>query len=137
MIDQLKSNLEELKLKKLELQPKIDEINIKRKEEIQNINKKYDHMIYEVNYELERFGNEIYNEMIKSFIDIVNREFDLKRSTSLYTVSDDLKNYKKIMAQFEIFPEELINRLHNVINGDPVENIIYDLDIIKEKFLKR
>lgn len=136
MIDRLKSKLEELEVKKKEMKPRIDEINAKREEEIQNVNKKYDHMIYEINYEAQRFEDEFYNDLIKSFVDIVSREFDLKRSTSLYSVSDNFKKFKESISQFDNFPKELIDRLHQVIYGEPIDNLVYKLEDIKKKYLK-
>ncbi|MHA2088197.1 MAG: hypothetical protein ACW972_07965, partial [Promethearchaeota archaeon] len=64
-------------------------------------------------------------------------ELDFKRSTTLYSVSDELKEFKEKIARFESFPEELLNKLHKVINGDPIENIIYELEDIKTKFLRK
>ena len=137
MINQLKSKLEELETKKNSLKPKIDEINSKREEEIQKVNQKYDHMVYELNYEVQKIENEIHNETIQSFVDITSKELDLKRSTTLYSVSDDLKDFKENIAKFESFPEELVDKLCKVINGDPIENIIYELEDIKKKYLRK
>jgi uncharacterized protein YpuA (DUF1002 family) len=137
MISQLKSKLEELEIKKNSLEPKINEVNLKREAEIQEVNKKYDHMVYELNYEVQKIEDEIHNELIQAFIDISSRELDFKRSTTLYSVSDDLKEFKDKITKFESFPEELVNKLHKVINGDPIENIIYELDDIKKKFLRK
>ncbi|MHA2007264.1 MAG: hypothetical protein ACXABO_05825 [Promethearchaeota archaeon] len=136
MIDQLKSKLKELELSKSALKPQIDEINAKREEEIQKINKKYDHMIYEANYEIKIFEDGIFNEIINSFINVVSQELDIKRSNSLYTVSEGLKEFKETMKKLDIFPEELLGKLHKVINGDPIENIIYELEDIKKKYLR-
>ena len=136
-MNQLKSKLEELEIKKNAIKPKIDEINLKREEEIQKINKKYDHMVYELNYEIQKFENDIHNEMIHSFVDITSRELDIKRSTGLYSVSDEFKEYREKIARFENFPEELVDKLHRVINGDPIENIIYELEDIEKKYLKK
>ncbi|MFX0001139.1 MAG: hypothetical protein ACFE9Q_12160 [Candidatus Hodarchaeota archaeon] len=136
MSNQLKSRLKELDAKKKELQPKIDEINTKREEEIQNINKKYDHLIYDVNYTVEQLENEFYNDLIKSFVQIVTREFDLKRSSDMYEVSDEFKEYRQFITEFDIFPEELVNKLHKVINGEPIESIMYELEDIQNKYLK-
>lgn len=136
-MNQLKSKLEELEIKKNAIKPKIDEINLKREEEIQTVNKKYDHMVYELNYEIQKFENDIHNEMIRSFVDITSRELDIKRSTGLYSVSDEFKEYREKIAKFENFPEELVDKLHHVINGDPIENIIYELEDIEKKYLKK
>ncbi len=137
MINQLKSKLEELEIKKNAIKPKIDEINSKRDEEIQTVNKKYDHMVYELNYEIQKIENEINNKLIQAFIDISSKEFDFKRSTTLYSVSDEFKDFREKITRFESFPEELVDKLHQVIHGDPIENIIYELEDIKNKYLRR
>lgn len=136
MTNHLDSKLEELELKKKSLKPKIDEINVKREKEIQDVNKKYDHMIFEVNYEVQQFENNFYNELVESFGDVVSRELEIKRSNSLYSVSDQFKEYRENIAKFEIFPKELIQKLDKVINGSPIEDILYILDDIKKKYLK-
>ncbi len=136
MINKFKSKLEELEQRKKEVQPKIEELNIKKEEEIAEVNKKYDHLIYEINYEGEKFENGINNEMIDSFVKIVMKEFDAKRSTSEYIITDEFKEYKDSMAQFKMFPKELIDKLHQVINGNPIENIAYDLEKIEKNYKK-
>jgi len=136
MKDQLKSRLNELEVKKKELQPKIDEINAKREEEIQMVNQKYDHMIYDVNFTAQQIENEFYNDLIKSYIEIVTREFDRKRSSDLYEVSSEFKDYKEGIAEFDMFPRELIDKMHKVINGDPIEDIMYEIDKIQKKYLR-
>lgn len=136
MDEQMKHKLKELEIKKKELQPKIDEINAKREEELQKVNKKYDHMIDDINYTAQQLENKFYNDLIKSYVDIVTREFDRKRSSEEYEISREFKDYKESIAEFEIFPKELINSMHKVINGDPIENIMYDLDKIQKKYLK-
>lgn len=136
MSEQLKSKLKELEMRKKELQPKIDEINKKREEELEKINKKYDHLIYDINYTAQQIEDEFYNDLISSFIQIVTREFDLKRSSEMYEVSEEFKIYKEEIAQFDIFPEELINKMHRVINGDPIENIMYEIENIQKEYIK-
>jgi hypothetical protein len=136
MTNHLESKLEELELKRKALKPKIDEINVKREKEIQDVNKKYDHMVYEVNYEIEQFENSIYNELIESFLNTVTKEFEMKRSDPLYSVSNQLKEYRENIVKFEIFPKELIGKLDKIINGGPIEDIIYILDDVKKKYLK-
>lgn len=136
MINKFKSKLEELEQRKKELQPKIEDLNTKKEEEIAEINKRYDHLIYEINYEVEKFENDINNNMIDSFVKIVMKEFDAKRSTSEYTITDEFKEYKDSMAHFKMFPKELIDKLHQVINGDPIENIAYDLEKIEKNYKK-
>ncbi len=136
MSDQLKSKLKELETKKKELQPKIDEINAKREEEIQRVNKKYDHLIYDVDYTARQLEDDFYNDLIKSFVQIVTREFDLKRSSDMYELTDEFKDYRQTIGQFDMFPEELINKLQRVINGEPIESIMYDLENIQKKYLR-
>jgi len=136
MSDQLKSKLKELETKKKELQPKIDEINAKREEEIQRVNKKYDHLIYDVDYTARQLEDDFYNDLIKSFVQIVTREFDLKRSSDMYELTDEFKDYRQTIGQFDMFTEELINKLQRVINGEPIESIMYDLENIQKKYLR-
>jgi len=136
MTNHLDSKLEELELRKKTLKPKIDEINVKREKEIQDVNKKYDHMVFDVNYEIQQFENNIYNEVIESFSKVLSRELEIKRSNSLYSVSDQFKEYREDIAKFEIFPKDLIEKLDKVIGGSPIEDIIYKLDDIKKKYLK-
>ncbi|MFX1303133.1 MAG: hypothetical protein ACFE9X_07230 [Promethearchaeota archaeon] len=136
MSDRLKAKLEELDKKKKELQPKIDDINVKREREIQDVNKKYDHMIYDINYTAQQLEDEFYNDLIKSFVEIVTREFDVKRSSDIYEVTNEFKDYRELIAQFDMFPKELINKMHRVINGYPIENIMYELDDIQKKYMR-
>ena len=135
MSEPLKSILKELEMKLKELQPKIDEINLKREEEIQKVNTKYNHMLYDVSHTAQQLEDEFYNDLIKSFIEIVTREFDIKRSSDTYEVSNEFKIYQEEIGQFDKFPEELINKMLRVINGDPIDNIMYELDDIKKKYM--
>lgn len=134
MIEELKSKLKELELKKRELQPKIDEIEAKRAEELQEVNKKYDHMVSDVNIEVQDFKNKIMNEIIDLFSKVVMDEFDAKRSTSDYMVTDKFKDFRESVLELELFPKELIERLDKVIDGDPIENVAYDLEKIEAKY---
>ncbi|KKN09967.1 hypothetical protein LCGC14_1041320 [marine sediment metagenome] len=136
MIEQLKSKLKELADRKKELQPKLDEISTKRKEEIQVVNTKYDHLLYDLNYNVQKIVDEFYNDLIKSFVEIVSREFDAKRSQEIYEVTKEFKTYRKLIPEFEMFPKELIQKLHDVINGHPIEEIVYELEEIEKKYLK-
>ncbi|MBY9016793.1 MAG: hypothetical protein KGD68_13975, partial [Candidatus Lokiarchaeota archaeon] len=61
MIEQLEAKLKELEIKKQKLQPKIDEIGAKKAEEIQELNRKYDHMIQDANSEVEEYEQIIMN----------------------------------------------------------------------------
>ncbi len=134
MIEELKSKLKELELKKSELQPKIDEIEAKRAEELQEVNKKFDHMVADVNIEVQDFKNKIMNEIIDLFSKVVMDEFDAKRSTSDYMVTDKLKDFRESVLELELFPKDLIERLDKVIDGDPIENVAYDLEKIEAKY---
>ncbi len=136
MDDHWKSKINEMELKKKELQPKIDEINAKREEELQKVNQKYDHMIFDINYTAQQLENEFYNDLINSFVQIVTREFDRKRSSDIYEVSSEFKDYKESIGEFDMFPKELIDRMHKIINGAPIEDIMYELDKIQKKYLR-
>jgi DNA repair exonuclease SbcCD ATPase subunit len=136
MINHLITKLEELEQRKKSLEPKIKEINNEREQEIQKVKTKYDHIIADINYELKQIENGIYNEIIESFVKIITRELEVKRSSSLYSVTDELKEYRTSISQLRLFPEELIEKLDKVINGNPVEDVIYVLDDIKAKYLK-
>ena len=136
MINHLLLKLEEIEQRKTALKLKIDEINAERENEIQNIHKKYDHMIADINYELNQIENDIFNKMIESFVNLVTRELEVKRSSSLYAVTDEFKEYRANISKLTMFPKELIRKLDKVINGSPIEEIVYLLDDIKTKYLK-
>ncbi|MFX1375804.1 MAG: hypothetical protein ACFFA0_08335 [Promethearchaeota archaeon] len=136
MIDHLYSKLEELELRKKALQPKIDELNTKREKEIQDVHKKYDHIIDDINYEIKQIENDIYNEMIQSFVDLVSRELNVKRSNSIYDVTPEFKEYRENITKLDIFPNGLIEKLDKVINGAPIEDVVYVLDDIKKKYIR-
>ena len=137
MINHLITKLEELEQRKKALEPKFEEINSQREKEIQSVNTKYDHIIADINYEIKQIENSIYNEMIESFANIINRELEVKRSNSLYSVTEEFKEYKESISKLTLFPKELIEKLDKVINGSPIEDIIYILDDIKTKYLKQ
>lgn len=136
MINHLITKLEELGQRKKALEPKIDEINNQRESEIQNVNTKYDHIIADINYEIQQIEDNIYNEMVESFLNIISRELEVKRSNSLYSVTDEFKEYRTNISQLPLFPKELIEKLDKVINGNPIEELVYTLDDIKAKYLK-
>ena len=136
MVEELKLKLKELEEKKNELRPKLDEINANREAEIQNINKKYDHMLYDLNYTLKNIEDEFFNDLITSFVQIVSREFDAKRSQGIYEITPDFITYRELIAEFDMFPKELIQKLHDVINGHPIEEIVYELEDIQNKYKK-
>jgi hypothetical protein len=134
MIEQLKSELNDLDQKKQELVPKIKEIEKERAEELAEINNKYDHMIADANIEVAQFEHKIMNELIDLFSKTIMSEFDQKRSTSEYVLTDNFKDYRDSFAEIAMFPKELIDRMDKVINGDPIENIAYNLDKIEQKY---
>jgi enoyl-[acyl-carrier-protein] reductase (NADH) len=136
MIDQLKLKLEELEAKKQNMKPKINEMNAQREEELNVVNEKYDKLVGEINSEVYNFELQVNNDLINSFVKAVMDEFDLKRSTSEYSISSTIKEYKEYIATVEMFPEELVDRLEKLIEGDPIENIAYDIEKIQEKFIK-
>ncbi len=136
MIDQLKSKMEELDLKKQEVKPKIDKLNAEREEELLIVNNKYDKLITEVNSEVNKFENDVNNDLIDSFVNSVMDEFDTKRSISDYVMTDKIKKYRDFIKKVEMFPKELVDKLDKLIDGDPIENIAYDIENIKNKYLK-
>ena len=134
MIEQLKSKLKELEIKKQELQPKIDKIEEKKAEEIQELNKKYDHMFQDANIEVEDFEQKIMNDIIDLFSKVVMDEFDTKRNTSEYMVTVNFKEFREKVSEIELFPRDLIERLDKVIEGGLIENIAYDLEKIETEY---
>jgi len=137
MIEQLKSKLKELEIKKQELQPKIDKIEEKKAEEIQELNKKYDHMFQDANIEVEDFEQKIMNDIIDLFSKVVMDEFDTKRNTSEYMVTVNFKEFREKVSEIELFPRDLIERLDKVIEGGLIENIAYDLEKIETEYKDR
>jgi len=136
MINHLLTKLDELEQRKRTLEPKLKDINNERDVEIQKVNTKYDHIIADLNYEIKQIEDGIYNEIINSFINIITRELEVKRSDSLYSVSDELKKYREDVSELSLFPKELVEKLDHIINGSPVEEVIYILDDLKDKYLK-
>ena len=136
MIEQLKSKLQELETKKQELQPKIDKIEERKAEEIQEINKKYDHLIQDANIEVKNFEQKFMDDLIYLFSKVIMDEFEQKRSTSEYSLTDNFKEFKDSISEIEFFPRELVERLDKVINGDLIENVAYDLEKIESEYKK-
>ena len=134
MIEQLKSKIEELELKKQELNPKLEEIEKQRADEIAEIDKKYDHMIADAKIEVTGYEQKIMNDMIDIFSKVIMDEFDLKRSTSEYRLSDNFKEFRDDISKIKFFPKELVDILDKVIDGDLIENVAYDLEKIEKKF---
>jgi len=137
MTEQLDSKLKELEIKKQELQPKIDEIETKKAEEIQELNRKYDHMIQDANSEVDDFEQQIMNEIIDLFSKAVMVEFDAKRSTSEYMVTEDFKDFRNGVSKIDLFPRDLIDRLDDIIEGGLIENIAYDIEKIEAKYKRK
>jgi len=137
MIEQLESKLNELEIRKQELQPKIDEIETKKAEEVQELNRKYDHMIQDANSEVDDFEQQIMNEIIDLFSKAVMDEFDAKRSTSEYMVTEDFKDFRNGVSKIDLFPRDLIDRLDDIIEGGLIENIAYDIEKIEAKYKRK
>ena len=137
MIEQLKSKLKELEIKKQELQPKIDKIEEKKAEEIQELNKKYDHLFQDANIEVEDFEQKIMNDIIDLFSKAVMDEFDAKRSTSEYMVTENFKDFREGVSKIDLFPRDLIERLDKVIEGGLIENVAYDLEQIEASYKRK
>ena len=134
MIEDIKAKLAKLELMKSDASPRILELNEKRAEAIAEINKKYDHLVEDISIEVKDFENRIIGSLIDLFIKIIMEEFDAKRSTSEYTLTDRFKNFREDMAEVNLFPPELIERMDKVINGDPIENLAYDIEKIEAKY---
>ena len=134
MIEELRAKLKELDAKKQELQPKIDKIEEKKAEEILELNKKYDHMILDVNVEVEAFEQKIMDNLIDLFSKVIMDEFEQKRSTSEYSLTDNFKQFRDAISEIEFFPKELVERLDKVIEGDLIENVAYDLQKIESEY---
>jgi len=134
MTKQLEAKLKELEIKKLELQPKIDEIEAKKAEEIQELNRKYDHVFLDAKTEVDDFEKKIMNEIMDLFSKAVMDEFDVKRSTSEYTVTENFKDFRNGVSKIELFPKDLVERLDKVIDGEPIENVAYDLEKLETEY---
>ena len=136
MTEQLESKLKELEIKKQKLQPKIDEIEAQKAEETKELNRKYDHMILDANSEVSDFEQKIMNEIIELFSKAVMDEFDAKRSTSEYMVTENFKDFRDGVSKIDLFPRDLIDRLDKVIEGGLIENVAYDLQKIEAEYKK-
>ena len=134
MIEEIKAKLAKLELMKSDTSPRILELNEKRAEEIAEINKKYDHLVEDISIEVKDFEKRIIGDLIDLFIKIIMEEFDAKRSTSEYTLTDRFKNFREDMAGINLFPSELFERMDKVINGDPIENLAYDIEKFETKY---
>jgi len=137
MTEQLEAKLKELEIKKLELQPKIDEIEAQKAEETKELNRKYDHMILDANSEVDDFEQKIMKEIIDLFSKAVMDEFDAKRSTSEYVVTENFKDFRDGVSKIDLFPRDLIDRLDKVIEGGLIENVAYDLEQIEASYKRK
>lgn len=135
-IKEIKSKLKELEAKKREVSPKIEEIEVLRQKQLAEVNKKYDHMVDDVKQDVKLLEKNLMNDIIDTFEKVVMNEFDTKRSTSEYMVTDEFKDFREGASEIEMFPKDLIERLDKVINGEPIENIAYDLEKIKNMYKK-
>ncbi len=134
MIQSILEKLKLLEIRKSDGSPRIKEIEEKRAEELAKVNKKYDHMIDDVSNEVNEFERSIMNELIDSFVKIIMAEFDAKRSASEYSISDQFRTFREEMTEIPIFPNELMERMDKVINGDPIESLAYDIEKIESKY---
>ena len=101
---------------------------------MQELKRKFDHMILDANSEVVDFVQKIMNEVIDLFLKVVMDEFDAKRSTSEYMVTDNFKDFRNGVSKIGLFPRDLIDRLDNVIEGGLIENIAYDIEKIEAKY---
>ncbi|MFX0032819.1 MAG: hypothetical protein ACFE8E_05495 [Candidatus Hodarchaeota archaeon] len=133
-IKDIKSKLEELERKKDQVKPKIDKIEEERQTALVEVNKKYDHMIDDIKQGVIQLEGQIKNSMIDIFEKLIMNEFDAKRSTSDYVLTDNFKEFRDEVLELEMFPKELVEQLDKVIDGEPIENIAYNLEKIKDQF---
>ena len=136
MIEGIKQDIEKLKKRQERLKPRIQKIKRKREEEIEEIKKKYKKKIARVTSELDDFKKEISNTLINSFGEMVMQEFEAKRSTSEYSLTEDFKTYRNFVAGVDMFPGNLVLELDKVISGEStIEDIAYNLEDIKKEYL--
>lgn len=137
MIDEIKEKMAELKRRKDDAQPKIDKLEEQRKNEVGAINKQFDKMVEDVTADVTALEEEVYNDLIKSFEKAVMSEFDAKRSTSAYSVTQDLKNYKEFIAEVDGYPEELKEKIDQVADEViTIEDVAYHVEELMAKYLK-
>jgi len=134
MIQSIKAKLKELEIRRSDASPRIMELEEKREEELAEVNKKFDHMIDDVSTEVNEFERSIMKELIDAFVKVIMDEFDAKRSTSEYMLTDQFRNFREEMSEVPIFPRDLIERMDKVIEGDPIENVAYDIEKIESKY---
>ena len=93
-------------------------------------------MIKDANSEVNDFEQKIMNEIIDLFSKVVMDEFEAKRSTSEYTLTENFKDFRDGVSKIELFPKDLVDRLDKVIDGDLIENVAYDLQKIEAEYKK-
>ena len=136
MTEDIKARLENLKVLKKELKPRIDGFNLKREEEIKEINDKYDNLISVASIDVDKVENELNNDIINSYIKAIMDEFDAKRSVSEYIVTPKIKEDRDFFESLENFPKKLIERLDEVISGaTSIETLAYDIEKIENEYL--
>jgi DNA repair exonuclease SbcCD ATPase subunit len=136
MIQNIKKNLEELKERQAQLNPKIQKIKDKRDEEIAELKESYEKKIAGITSELDGFKKKLSNDLINSFEKAVMKEFEAKRSTSEYSLTETFKDYRDFVAGVDMFPEDLVSELDKVISGEnSIEDIAYNLEDIKKEYL--
>mgnify|MGYP006277563925 CR=1 FL=1 len=136
MIQNIKKNLEELKERQAQLNPKIQKIKDKRDEEIAELKESYEKKIVGITSELDGFKKKLSNDLINSFEKTVMKEFEEKRSTSEYSLTETFKDYRDFVAGVDMFPEDLVSELDKVISGEnSIEDIAYNLEDIKKEYL--
>ncbi|TXT64878.1 MAG: hypothetical protein BAJALOKI1v1_510018 [Promethearchaeota archaeon] len=137
MLEHIKTKVEKLKKNEKEVTPQIEEIEAEREQKINEIKEEYQQKISAITSDIETFRNEVSNDLINSFIDAIMKEFDAKRSTSEYAVTEEIKQYRNSIATFEMFPTELVSELDKIISEEiTIENVAYELEKIKQKYLK-
>ncbi|MFO7796735.1 MAG: hypothetical protein ACQERB_03875 [Promethearchaeati archaeon] len=135
MFEEIFNKIEELKNLEKDIEPKIDELNNQRDNELQKINQKYEEKISHVSNEVETYRKNLMKLIYDSFENAVMNEFDAKRSTSEYSITPQIREYKEAMKKVEFFPEKLIEKLEKVIaQEEPIENLAYDLEKIESQY---
>ena len=135
MIEEIINKIEELKNLEKQIEPKIAELNSQRDNELQKINQKYEEKISHVSNEVETYRKNLMKLIYDSFENAVMNEFDAKRSTSEYSITPQIREYKEAMKELEFFPEKLIKKLEKVIAQEvPIENLAYDLEKIESQY---
>ncbi len=136
MIDKLKLKFDEFNSKKAEVQPKIDEIEIKQKNEIKLVEERYEKLKSEITSEINSMEKELNDMLIDSFEKIIMFEFDAKRSVSEYSITKEIKVYLDFVKNIgDSYPQELVEYLNKLINTEcSIEDIAYKIDSIMAKF---